>query len=178
MDYNEYEEAVTALRRHARRRVKAPAMLILIPTVLGMAGAGFFTLSIFFSLTGPEPDGSLAYTRFGWVIPLAVFLWCLVIGYGAYEMDKLGNYRMAKIASVLALIPFPVPLYLLWFIGGLLGLSALNTPAVRAAFAAGNEGARDAYLATRRRPGPPPLPHERGEEEKTFDAEGDQPREE
>ena len=127
------------------------------------AGAGFFTLSIFVSLTGPEPDGSLANTRFGWVIPLAVFLWCLVIGYGAYEMDKLGNYRMAKIASVLALIPVPVPLYLLWFIGGLLGLSALSTPAVRAAFAAGNEGAREAYLATRRRPGPPPLPHERGD---------------
>ena len=78
--------------------------------------------------------------------PFAV-LWCGFIGYGAYQMDRLGNYRAAKIAVWMAVIPVPVPAYLIWLIGAILGIVALNDPAVRAAFASGNGAAREQYLA-------------------------------
>lgn len=44
-------------------------------------------------------------------------------------------------------VPVPIPLYLLWMVGAVLGIVALNDRAVRAAFASGNGDAREQYLA-------------------------------
>src|SRR4051812_26118398 len=82
---------------------------------------------------GPQPPTEVELARrplYMAIGPFAV-LWCAVIGYGAWEMDRLGNYRAAKIAAWMAVVPVPVPAYVLWLIGAILGIVALNDPAVR-----------------------------------------------
>lgn len=145
----DHEEAIRALRRRARSRVKLPATLILMLSILGMGlGIAMVFLSLGAADGGAPPTGrGLASWRYAWAIGPFAIVWCGIIGYGAFEMDRLGNYKAALVGSWLAVIPVPVPGYCLWFIGAILGLLALQDPAVRAAFNSGNGDARAKYLA-------------------------------
>jgi hypothetical protein len=138
------EELVRERRRRARARVKLPAGFMLLMSVFGSCFALAF---LYLSLTDdPKPQSGWGSLPFAWAIPTFGLLWCGFIGYGAWEMDRLGNYQVARAAAVVAVVPVPVPAYLFWLIGAILGIIALNDPAVRAAFASGNGAARAVYL--------------------------------
>lgn len=143
------EDAIRDLRRRARARVGLPAKFLIIMAALGVGVGVVLTLLASGAMDGVPPPTEVETARrplYRVLGPFAV-LWCGLIGYGAWEMDRLGNYRAAKVAAWMAVVPVPVPAYLLWVVGAVLGIVALNDPAVRAAFASGNGGARGAYLA-------------------------------
>lgn len=167
-------EAIRALRRRARARVGLPAKFMVIMAALGLGIGVVLTLVGFGATDGnpPPTETSLARRPLYRVLGPFAMLWCGFIGYGAWEMDRLGNYRAAQIAAWMAVVPVPIPAYVLWMIGAILGIVALNDPAVRAAFASGNGNTRAEYLAEypyrpRGRPGgwPAPDPFESEEDD-------------
>ena len=137
------EDVVRELRRRARKRVALPAGFMLLMAAFGSCFAIVF---LYLALSGPKPESGLGSLPFAWALPAFGLAWCGFIGYGAWELDHLGNYRVARAAAWVAVIPVPIPLYLLWAVGAILGLVALNDPAARAAFASGNGLARATYL--------------------------------
>jgi hypothetical protein len=149
MSMDEPEDVLADLRRRARKRVKVPATLMMVMAVLWVAMAVTFALYAGGAF-GPRPDGGLAGLAYAWLVGPIGVVWGGTIAYGAYQMDRLGNYKAARLGAWVAVVPVPVPLYLLWLVGAILGLVALNDPGVRAAFASGNPGALDAYLARQR----------------------------
>jgi hypothetical protein len=144
---DDHDEALRELRRRARARVGLPAKFLLLMALLGVVMGGFVVIDTGPLSARPRPAAGLASYAYFWLVGVFAVVWCGVIGYGAWEMDRLGNYRAARLAAWMALVPVPVPAWVLWFIGALLGVAALSDPAVRAAFASGNPGAREAYLA-------------------------------
>ena len=138
------EDVVHELRRRARKRVALPAGAMLLMAVFGSVFALVF---LYLSLTdNQKPESGWGSLPFAWAIPAFGLVWCGFIGYGAWELDRLGNYQVARVAAWVAVVPVPIPAYVLWAIGAIVGLVALSDPAVRAAFASGNGSARATYL--------------------------------
>jgi hypothetical protein len=164
------DDLLPELRREARNRLTLPATFMMIVAALGAGVAVTFSLVSWGFFGGPLSEDGLTGSEYAWLIGPVAVVWCGVIGYGAYQMSRLGNYQAAKVGAWLAVVPFPLPLYLLWLIGAILGLIAMSDPAVRAAFATGNPGSLRAYLArrnSRRRPRRS-RGEEDGSEEKPF----------
>lgn len=138
------QERVRELRRAARRRVALPATVMLLVAVLGMASAGVF---MYLSLsTDPVLKSGVLGLPFAWVLGALGLLWCGFVGYGAWELDRLGNYWIAKTAVWVAVVSVFIPLYVPSLIGTIAALVTLNDPAVRAAFSTGNGRAREVHL--------------------------------
>ena len=124
-------------------QVNLPATFLMVAGILGLLGNilmlllsfGVFSMSLPFS-SGPGM-GSMMAGSIGLIFRFIGLGACGFVLYGAMQMKSLGNYTMALVAAVVALIPcfIPCPCCFVGIGAGIWAIIVLVKPEVKAAFA-------------------------------------------
>lgn len=114
------------------RQLLPAAIGILVPAILHIFGGLFFFVYVFQASQADEQV-------FADMMPIALYygismLYCLLLATGAFTMLRRGSYVWAMTVSVLALVPFLGPCYLLAVPFGVWGIIVLRRPEVRESF--------------------------------------------
>jgi len=125
-------------------QVAMPAMGLMIAGALGILGNivflllhfGAMTLGGLSAFTGGGMGGMMAGSIGLFFRVLGLAACCFVI-YGAMQLKSLGNYTMALVAAIVALIPcfIPCPCCFIGIGAGIWAIIVLIKPDVKAAFA-------------------------------------------
>ncbi|HET8901923.1 MAG TPA: hypothetical protein VFM84_08315 [Holophagaceae bacterium] len=129
---------------NAAEQVGMPAMGLMLAGALGILGNivllllhfGALTLGGLSSFTGGGMGGMMAGSigLFFRIVGLAA---CCFVIYGGMQMKSLGNYTMALVAAIVAVIPcfIPCPCCFVGIGAGIWAIIVLIKPEVKAAFA-------------------------------------------
>jgi hypothetical protein len=109
----------------AARRVHRPAIALLLMAVLSALEGLFIALVSHRSM----------HDNTNWLwIGVCLILWFAGVAYGAFEMDRLGAYRVAQVAGWMGLVPIPLPTYPLTLAASLAVLVRLSDTATKNEF--------------------------------------------
>jgi hypothetical protein len=126
-------------RETIRQRVKAPALGLLISGIIGCGFWGIFASlelvprQVFAAAADPSHPAA-AVPGLMFLLAALGFLQGVVVVVGALKMRDLEAYGLARLSSVLAMVPLS-PAIVLGLPVGIWSLVVLNRPEVRAAFA-------------------------------------------